>query len=130
MNENLSATLKAVAKKRPRKKKMNRKLKVRAKRCDECGGTRKTGHQRLCKSGLKDFRRRCYVRYFPVKGDDNAAMRFSIFPGGKIYLSYVRATGLARPEEFEVSERTLATLEMMPKHSKQIAKAIMNKARQ
>ena len=111
-------------------KKKKRKLKVVTKRCDECGGTKKTGHQNLCKTGLKEFRRRCYVRYFPVKSDENAAMRFSIFPGGKIYLSYVRATGLARPEEFEVSERTVASLELIPKHAKQIARAIMNKARQ
>lgn len=112
------------------KKKPKRKLKVTTKRCEECGGTKKTGHQKLCKTGTQEFRRRCYVRYFPINRDENAAMRFSIFPGGKVYISYVKATGLARPEEFEVSERTIASLELHPKHAKQIARAIINKGKQ
>lgn len=116
-------------KKKPKKKTM-RIMKTTAKRCEECGGTKKTGHQRLCKTGVREFRRRCYVRYFPVEKDENAAIRFSIMPGGKVYLSFVKATGLARPEQFEVSERRIAHVELHPKHAKQIAKAIINKGKQ
>lgn len=116
--------------KKSKRKKAKQKLKVTGKLCRDCGGTKKTGHKKLCKSGLEKFRRRCYVRYFQINKDENAAMRFSIFPGGKVYLTYVKATSLVKPEQFEVSERTIASLELMPKHAKQLAKAILNKSRQ